>query len=157
MLAEELGEVVVDDPKAREHQDIHGYDHDPPPDHPEQFAQTRLDVRPAVHGEDGHRGIDGAICQRQIFGRGLQHGSRVRRLLSDHDARRLDGQTPSVYGFIGVRACADVDDGLAITERVRDLAGEARVRLPHRPVSTTYRVVGGCRPSESISRAIRSC
>ena len=29
-----------------------------------------------------------------------------------------------------------------LTERVRDLAGEARVRPPHRPVSTTYRVVG---------------
>ena len=80
-----------------------------------------------VDGEDGERGVDGLVGNRQRLGDAPGGGCRAVAALGEHHRARLDGDDPAPDGLVGAGARPDVHDGLRVAERPVDLGDDARV------------------------------
>ena len=77
--------------------------------------------------EDGHRGVEAAVLERQRLGAPLHDRRRVRRALGDHHRGRLDRRHLAVGRLVVAGAGADVDDRAGVAERLPDRRRDPRV------------------------------
>ena len=81
-----------------------------------------------VHREHGHRGVEGAVAERQMLPRRADGRCRADRALRDHRRRRLDRDDDAIARFVGPgarrRRCRTVR---GVAERGVDAGFDARI------------------------------
>ena len=139
-----LGHVVLQEPEARVHLEVHGQ-HDPPRRHPAQFGQPRRPVVPVMHRQDGHRHVGRTRRQRQCRAAGPHGRSRTRRTLRHHDARRIDRHHYPVPRLVAPGARPDVHHDAPVPELFVDHRLPARLSPAMGEVALPDGVVDGRR------------
>ena len=123
----QLGQIVGHQPHRARDLGVAGDEHDRPGGDATQLADARLlRAPPVVDRQDRHRGVDGAVAQRQRLGGRAQRRRQRARPLRCHDVARLDGDDVAVARLVGAGAGAHVDDGARVAERGHDAREQAR-------------------------------
>ena len=140
----DLGQVVAHEPHLSRHLRVVGDDHHRAAGDPAQLAHAALaPLVPVVDGEDGHRGIDAVVAQRQPV-RARPDGRReLRGALRRHHIAGLDGDHVAVARLVGAGARADVDHRAGVTQRRLDARAQLRILLAGAGVAAADGVVAG--------------
>ncbi|HTZ62651.1 MAG TPA: hypothetical protein VMB51_00950 [Solirubrobacteraceae bacterium] len=83
-LAEQLRQIIPHEPQLRDRLDVYRHYRDTVSHEPHEFGQVGLHAPPVMERQNGDRGIDGLVSQREPLGARLDYRHRVVRALSDH-------------------------------------------------------------------------
>ena len=100
---------------------------DGPPRHPAQLGQAGGGRIPVVDRHARHRGVDGAVVERQRLGARGDRGRRAGRAVGAHRRARLHREDPPVARLVAAAPGAHVQDGARIAEGGVDALRDPRV------------------------------
>jgi hypothetical protein len=89
-----------------------------------------------MNGECRHRAIEAPVRERQLLGDGVYGLGQMGRSLSAHGSGGLDGRHLPIRRLVRSRACADIQDGQTIPERLMDQGGNSGLGTAMRGIST---------------------
>jgi hypothetical protein len=124
---DQIGEVVVHEPERRPGLRVPRHDHHALAGHASELGEAADTVGPVMHGEDGQRGGEAGVAERQGPGRRLHDGSPARRALHDHRPGGLRRDHGPIGRLVGARTRADVEHARRVGERGVDDGGDAGI------------------------------
>jgi hypothetical protein len=134
-------QVLDDEPLRAVHLMVEGEDDDWSSYDTTKLSKASQRIRPMVHGQQRHPGIEDSVGERKLGCHCADRGRATRHPLPDHLQRRLHGDHFAVAWLVRSRTSADIDHAGCVSERFVQHPLDASIALAEPSVANTDRVV----------------